>query len=157
MANFELNQLERSRLERFFDATMLLLTLLLISISVQAFRAFDLESASGFGSISLWVLPLVGLGLVGLQYYIQRSGWKLNLPFDIAEVHTETAQREARLLLRVLSVWMLLIFCGIQLATAYSSSSLLLVFLLGMVVFVDLALLFYFLYRMSKLADTSEA
>ncbi|MFN3529368.1 MAG: hypothetical protein ACK417_05555 [Bacteroidia bacterium] len=150
--------MERTRLERFFDGAMLVLTLLLLSISFNAFRAFDAyQESSGFGSISLWVLPLLGLCLVGLQYYIQRSGWKLNLPFDIAEEHVETAQREARLLLRILSVWMLLIFCGIQLATAYSSSSLLMLLLLGMVVFVDLALLFYFLHRMSKLADQETA
>jgi hypothetical protein len=159
MAKLRYAPQQSSAQARLLDLLAWLFLGVLLSLSVYGFRNFSVisgDAAAGFGPWSLLVLPVVSVLIAAALWWAQRSSWPINLPFDIPARNHATAQKEVGLLLRLLHLWMQLLFCAIQLLTVYQAPPVMLALLLMTVVITDLVLLLYFMMRLSRLAEAGE-
>lgn len=137
-----LSNMPRTGREKVLDGLILLLLGLLWSLA-----AYQWRSGAGWSAA---LLPLTASALAALLGWLPRSGWPVNLPFDFRPEFTDTARRQVRLLLRLLNVWMLLLFGGIASIEILGGGSLLQGMLMVTTVLVDLVLVLYFLMRLSR-------
>jgi len=141
----------QSASERLLDFVALLCFGASLLLSYRGFSNHFLEEgATLFGKWPLMVLPGIGLLVMYLVFWIQKSNWPISLPFTIQPAYFEKTQRQVRLLLRLLNSWMQLVLTVLLYLYSSNTAPALLLFVMVTAVLVDVVMLLFFITRLSR-------
>jgi hypothetical protein len=153
MSDLRFSKLPNTASERVLDLFAALFLGVLLLLSFDGFGSnFLVETDRAYGQWPLFVLPIIGTLVMALLFWVQSSDWPISLPFKIQGGFHERAQRQVRLLLRLLNFWMQLVLALLQYLISIEAAASNLLLLTVTALLVDLVLIMFALMRLSRLA-----